>query len=58
MVAGYAMSILNFLPFRRRPRPPDIELARPETPIARPDDLPVVANLTRLHLLMLLLGRP
>lgn len=52
------MSILNFLPFRRRPRPPDIELARPETPITRHDDLPVVANLTRLHLLMLLLGRP
>lgn len=52
------MSILNFLPFRRRPRPPDENLPPSERPSTRRDDLPPVANLTRLHLLMLLLGRP
>jgi hypothetical protein len=52
------MSLLDFLPFRRRPRPTDASLPPSEAPFARRDNLPPVADLNRLHLLMLLFSRP
>lgn len=58
MVAGYDMSILKFLPFRRRPRPPDASLPPSERPLSRWDAPPPPVDISRLHLLMLLFSRP
>ena len=58
MVAGYAMSLLDFLPFRRRPRPPDQSLPPSDRPDNRDDGLPPVSKATRLQLVALLLSRP
>ena len=52
------MSFQNFLRFRRRPRPPDLEVPPFERPEDRRDGVPPVANATRLYLVMLLLSRP
>jgi len=52
------MSILNFLPFRRRPRPPDENLPPVERPDSRDDGLPPISKATRLQLVALLLSRP
>ncbi len=52
------MSFLNILPFRRRPRPPDLEVPPFERPAHRGDGLPPIASATRLHLVVLLLTRP
>jgi len=53
-----SMSILDFLPFRRRPRPPDESPQSSGSATPHRDDLPPVANITRLYLLMLLFSRP
>ena len=52
------MSILDFLPFRRRPRPPDAELPSSERPNNRDDGVPPISKATRLQLVALLLSRP
>ncbi len=52
------MSLLDLLPFRRRPRPPDLEVPPFDRRDDRRDGLPPIASATRLHLVILLLSRP